>query len=51
MEMLSGVTKTGTTIIIVTHSDAHASRADRVAHMLDGRFIDAPTDAGSSFAT
>ncbi len=41
MEMLSGVTKTGTTIIMVTHSEAHASRADRVVHMLDGRFIDA----------
>jgi putative ABC transport system ATP-binding protein len=40
MEMLSGVTKTGTTIIMVTHSEAHASRADRVVHMLDGRFID-----------
>jgi putative ABC transport system ATP-binding protein len=41
MEMLSGVTKTGTTIIMVTHSEAHASRADRVVHMLDGRFVDA----------
>jgi putative ABC transport system ATP-binding protein len=40
MEMLSGVTKTGTTIIMVTHSEAHASRADRVVHMLDGRFVD-----------
>jgi len=26
---------------MVTHSEAHASRADRVVHMLDGRFIDA----------
>jgi putative ABC transport system ATP-binding protein len=40
MQMLSGVTKAGTTIIMVTHSEAHASRADRVVHMLDGRFID-----------
>jgi putative ABC transport system ATP-binding protein len=40
MQMLSGVTKGGTTIIMVTHSEAHASRADRVVHMLDGRFID-----------
>ncbi len=39
MEMLSGVTKAGTTIIMVTHSEAHASRADRVVHMLDGRFV------------
>jgi putative ABC transport system ATP-binding protein len=41
MEMLSGITRSGTTIIMVTHSEAHASRADRVVHMLDGRFIDA----------
>jgi putative ABC transport system ATP-binding protein len=40
MEMLSGVTLTGTTIIMVTHSEAHARRADRVVHMLDGRFVD-----------
>ena len=41
MEMLSGITKAGTTIIMVTHSEVHASRADRVVHMLDGRFVDA----------
>jgi len=40
MEMLSGVTKTGTTIIMVTHSQSHARRADRVVHMLDGRVVD-----------
>jgi putative ABC transport system ATP-binding protein len=40
MEMLTGVAKAGTTIIMVTHSKAHASRADRVVHMLDGRFVD-----------
>jgi putative ABC transport system ATP-binding protein len=41
MEMLSSITKAGTTIIMVTHSETHASRADRVVHMLDGRFVDA----------
>ncbi|MDB6159100.1 MAG: putative transporter ATP-binding protein [Gammaproteobacteria bacterium] len=41
MEMLSGITMAGTTIIMVTHSEIHASRADRVVHMLDGRFVDA----------
>jgi putative ABC transport system ATP-binding protein len=41
MEMLSGVTLQGTTIIMVTHSEAHAKRADRVVYMLDGRFADA----------
>jgi putative ABC transport system ATP-binding protein len=40
MEMLTGVAKAGTTIIMVTHSEAHAGRADRVVHMLDGRFVD-----------
>jgi len=40
MEMLTGVAKAGTTIIMVTHSQVHAGRADRVVHMLDGRFVD-----------
>jgi hypothetical protein len=25
---------------MVTHSEVHARRADRVMHMLDGRFVD-----------
>lgn len=41
IEMLTGVTKTGTTIVMVTHSEAHAGRADRVVYMLDGRFVSA----------
>jgi putative ABC transport system ATP-binding protein len=40
MDMLSGVTKAGTTIIMVTHSEVHAKRAHRVVNMLDGRFVD-----------
>jgi putative ABC transport system ATP-binding protein len=40
MEMLTGVAKAGTTIVMVTHSETHAKRADRVVHMLDGRFIE-----------
>ena len=40
MEMLFGVAKRGTTIVMVTHSQLHASRADRVVHMLDGRFVE-----------
>jgi putative ABC transport system ATP-binding protein len=39
LDMLNAVTKSGTTIIMVTHSEAHARRADRVVHMLDGRFV------------
>jgi putative ABC transport system ATP-binding protein len=40
MGMLTGLAKSGTTIVMVTHSETHASRADRVVHMLDGRFVD-----------
>src|SRR5216683_4752364 len=36
MDMLSGVASAGTTIVMVTHSEVHAKRADRVVHMLDG---------------
>jgi putative ABC transport system ATP-binding protein len=41
MNLLSGVTKLGTTIVMVTHAEEHARRADRVMHMLDGRFVTA----------
>jgi putative ABC transport system ATP-binding protein len=41
MNLLSGVHKSGTTIVMVTHSEEHARHADRVMHMLDGRFVDA----------
>ncbi len=40
MKMLTGLAKAGTTVIMVTHSKVHASRADRIVHMLDGRFVD-----------
>jgi putative ABC transport system ATP-binding protein len=43
MQMLSDVAKAGTTIVMVTHSDAHANRAHRVLQMLDGRLVDATT--------
>jgi putative ABC transport system ATP-binding protein len=41
MNLLSEVHKSGTTIVMVTHSEEHAKRADRVMHMLDGRFVTA----------
>jgi putative ABC transport system ATP-binding protein len=41
MEMLIGVARAGTTIVMVTHSETHAARASRVVSMLDGRFVDA----------
>lgn len=41
MEMLTDVARAGTTIVMVTHSETHAARADRVVSMLDGRFLEA----------
>jgi putative ABC transport system ATP-binding protein len=41
MEMLTGIMKGGTTIVMVTHSEEHAKRAHRVVNMLDGRLLDA----------
>ncbi|HEV7612277.1 MAG TPA: ABC transporter ATP-binding protein [Steroidobacteraceae bacterium] len=41
MDLLSGVNKSGTTVVMVTHSEEHARRAHRVMHMLDGRFVSA----------
>lgn len=40
MDMLTTITKGGTTVVMVTHSEEHASRAHRVVHMLDGRLVD-----------
>jgi hypothetical protein len=40
MNMLSGITRAGTTIIMVTHSEIHAKRTDRVVDILDGRLVD-----------
>lgn len=40
MEMLSSVTRGGTTVVMVTHSEVHAKRADRVVHLLDGHLAD-----------
>jgi putative ABC transport system ATP-binding protein len=40
MKMLTDLAGSGTTVIMVTHSKVHACHADRVVHMLDGRFVD-----------
>lgn len=40
MDMLTGIARNGTTIIMVTHSKEHATYAHRVKYMLDGRFVD-----------
>lgn len=39
MDLLSGLNKQGTTIIIVTHSQRDASYAHRIVHLLDGRIV------------
>src|SRR5262249_24020573 len=44
IEMLGAVTARGTTLIMVTHSETYAARADRVVHMLDGRLLDGAPD-------
>jgi putative ABC transport system ATP-binding protein len=44
MEVLSRSARAGTTLIMVTHSEIHARRADRVIQMLDGRLAD-PAEA------
>ena len=39
MKMLSGLNREGSTIVMVTHSPAHADYAGRVVNMLDGRIL------------
>jgi glutamate/aspartate transport system ATP-binding protein len=39
MRMLQGLNGEGTTIVMVTHSPAHADYASRVVNMLDGRIL------------
>jgi putative ABC transport system ATP-binding protein len=39
MDMLTTLNQQGTTILMVTHSAAHADRAKRVLNMLDGRLV------------
>jgi putative ABC transport system ATP-binding protein len=40
MDMLTRIMNSGTTIVMVTHSEEHAKRAHRVVNMLDGRLVD-----------
>jgi putative ABC transport system ATP-binding protein len=39
MELLKGVSRAGSTIIMVTHSPLHAATAQRIIRMLDGRVV------------
>jgi putative ABC transport system ATP-binding protein len=47
MDMLATLNQQGATILMATHSPAHAQRASRVLHMLDGRLV---PDAGRAAA-
>jgi putative ABC transport system ATP-binding protein len=40
LDMLVRLAKDGATLVMVTHSEEHARRADRVVQMLDGRLIE-----------
>ena len=41
LDLLGDITRSGTTTIMVTHSEEHARRAQRIVHMLDGRVVEA----------
>jgi putative ABC transport system ATP-binding protein len=40
MNILRAINAEGTTVVMVTHSPAHARQASRVVHMLDGQIVD-----------
>jgi putative ABC transport system ATP-binding protein len=40
LDLLTDINRSGTTIIMVTHSAEHARRARRIVHMLDGRIVE-----------
>jgi putative ABC transport system ATP-binding protein len=40
LDLLAEINRSGTTIVMVTHSAEHAKRARRVVHMLDGRIVE-----------
>jgi len=40
LDLLTQINRSGTTIVMVTHSAEHAKRAHRIVHMLDGRIVD-----------
>ena len=41
MDMLTEIAKAGTTVVMVTHSHAHAAYAERTVKMLDGHVVPA----------
>lgn len=49
MEILDQLHKEGTSILMVTHSEHHASYADRVVNLLDGRVVSTQQSSVRSF--
>jgi putative ABC transport system ATP-binding protein len=47
MDMLTTLNRQGTTILMVTHSHAHAERANRILNMLDGRLVSDTAQVGA----
>jgi len=47
MELLQRIGEAGTTLVIVTHSQEIAARAQRKLHVVDGRVIDPWTERPS----
>jgi putative ABC transport system ATP-binding protein len=41
MQLIEGLNRTGTTVVMVTHSLHHAERAGRIVSLLDGRVVEA----------
>jgi putative ABC transport system ATP-binding protein len=39
MRLLRNINAEGTTVVMVTHSPAHAAQASRTLHLLDGRVV------------
>jgi putative ABC transport system ATP-binding protein len=50
LDLLSSLVDTGATLVMVTHSDQAAARADRVVHLRDGRIADDRPDGARAGA-
>jgi putative ABC transport system ATP-binding protein len=50
MELLSALHREGATIVMVTHDDRFASKADRTVHLFDGRIVKEQTEAAHAKA-
>jgi len=48
MDLLSALHREGATIVMVTHDDRFASKADRTVHLFDGRVVQEHTDFARS---